>query len=94
MTMVLYSRKFNFEPILVMDSYLVHHETLLQNVIPLQHYCKMRQLFYYKMLQKLITKMHPFFITKCESFIAKFKLLTITICVSTSLRHKKIHKEY
>ena len=31
----------------------------------------MRQLFYYKMRQKLITKCVRFFITKCDSFIIK-----------------------
>ena len=31
----------------------------------------MRQLFYYKMQQKFITKCVRFFITKCDSFILK-----------------------
>ena len=50
-------------------SYLIHYNTLLQNATDIMTECRMRQLFYYKMRQKCITKCARFFIKKCESFI-------------------------
>ena len=34
----------------------------------------MRQLFYYKIRQNVITKCVRFFITKCDSFVTKYKI--------------------
>ena len=48
-------------------SYLIHYDTLFQNATDIIK--KMRQPFYYKMQQKLITKWVRLFISKCDSFI-------------------------
>ena len=53
-----------WESTVVMVSYLVHCDTLLQNA---RYYYKLQKPFYYKMRQKFITKYFRFFITKCDS---------------------------
>ena len=68
-------------------SYLIHHNSLLQNATLL---LQMRQLFYYKMRQKFITKCVRFllqnttviricddFITKCDCYYKMGRLLQI-----------------